>query len=217
MIAGLWTGQTCRTCHEIHTTYTGDDWALTTTDPVTFYAVDGTYDGGKGNLCANCHQPRRSLTGYPPTDGMIEVDSTHWGPHYGTEAALLVGNGDVVTGSPSPHVTMVADTCVSCHVGAGNNHTFEPSVAACTGCHADAEDFDINGTQTEIKGLMEELAEHLETDGLLHDGHPADGTFEDAKATALWIYRWIYSDRSNGVHNPALTRALLAEALSAWE
>jgi len=54
------TRQDCRTCHQIHMSYTGADWALTTTDPVDLYAFEGTtYDGGAGNLCVNCHQPRR--------------------------------------------------------------------------------------------------------------------------------------------------------------
>ena len=56
------TRQDCRACHQIHTSYTSADWALETIAPVALYAFEGlTYDGGKGNLCANCHQPRRLI------------------------------------------------------------------------------------------------------------------------------------------------------------
>ncbi|MHB8793753.1 MAG: hypothetical protein ACYC6O_10530, partial [Thermoleophilia bacterium] len=53
------TRQGCRTCHQVHDTYTGVDWALETTSPVSLYAIPGnTFNGGTGNLCASCHQPR---------------------------------------------------------------------------------------------------------------------------------------------------------------
>src|SRR3972149_6250503 len=46
----------CRTCHNIHTTYTKADFALTGGEqPVFMERAGGTFDGGKGNLCANCH------------------------------------------------------------------------------------------------------------------------------------------------------------------
>jgi hypothetical protein len=49
----------CRLCHNIHTTYTGADFSLTgDQQPVKMEYSDGTFDGGEGNLCANCHQIR---------------------------------------------------------------------------------------------------------------------------------------------------------------
>jgi len=211
------TRQTCRTCHEIHTTYTDSDWALTTTDAVTLIALGETFDGGDGNLCANCHQPRRAMD--EAVDGMVEVGD-HWGPHHGVEAAVLLGVGGTgVDGSPGAHATMVADTCVSCHVGEGKNHTFAPAVTACTGCHADAEDFDINGTQTEVEELLAELEGLLEAKGMLLDGEPVEGDgvyYAEADAKALWNYILIaLEDGSDGVHNPTYVKALL-EASIEW-
>jgi hypothetical protein len=82
------TRQDCRTCHQIHTTYTMDDFALETTDPVALFAIEGaTYDGGEGNLCVNCHQPRRA--GPVAEDGMITGISEHWGPHHGPQRKRL--------------------------------------------------------------------------------------------------------------------------------
>jgi hypothetical protein len=184
------TRQDCRACHQIHVTYTSEDWALETTDPVDFYAFEGvTFDGGEGNLCATCHQPRRQIA-EADADGNVEVTSTHWGPHHGGQGAMILGiagAGDV-EGSPSAHYSMVEDTCVACHMGEGDNHTFEPDEAACQACHADAEDFDINGTQF----------------------IPAP------EAYALWNWIFIaHEDGSLGVHNPAYTRALLEASLEA--
>jgi hypothetical protein len=214
------TRQDCRACHEIHTSYTAADWALETTDPVTLYAFEGvTFDGGTGNLCANCHQPRRQIA--DAEDGMIEVTSTHWGPHHGPQSAMLLGVGGAggLEGSPSAHATMVENTCVACHMGEGGSHTFEPEVEACLACHADAEDFDINGLQTEVQAMLDELEEGLIAKGWLdEEGHPTVDFVPEDEAAALW--NWIYiahEDKSLGVHNPAYTRALLEAGLEALE
>jgi hypothetical protein len=208
----------CRACHQIHTSYTAGDWALETTDPVEFIAAEGeTFDGGKGNLCVNCHQPRRAIA--EAVDGMIEITSTHWGPHHGPQSTMLLGLvGGGVDGSPSAHALMVEDTCVSCHLGEGNTHSFEPAVSACTGCHAELEDFDLNGVQTEVEALAAELGEKLEAAGLLHDGHPNPGTYPAAQAQAAWNWIMIVlEDGSNGVHNSAFTIAMLEAGLAAFE
>ena len=210
----------CRTCHEIHTTYTAADYALTASDPVLLYASGETYDGGKGNLCANCHQPRREIA--EAEDGMIEIDSSHWGPHHGPQSTMLMGVGGAgAEGSASAHSSMVEDGCVSCHVNEDNgyNHTWEPALASCTGCHADAEDFDINGLQTEVEGLAEEVGEMLKTLGLLDaGGHPVVGNYLAAESAAAWDYILIVlEDGSSGVHNPKYTVALLEAAVEALE
>jgi hypothetical protein len=215
----------CRACHDIHTSYTGDDWALTTTDAVDLYATEGvTFDGGQGNLCANCHQARR---GFPAAeDGVITGISSHWGPHHGPQSSMLMGvAGAGAEGNPSAHATMVEDTCVACHMGEGANHGFAPSVAACQDCHADIEDFDFSGLQSEVQSKLDQIGEALVAEGALNentpDGHPSEQVQEEGApeniATAL--FNWIYiahEDKSLGVHNPAYTRALLdasAEAL----
>ncbi|MFA9406800.1 MAG: hypothetical protein ACERKX_13390 [Anaerolineales bacterium] len=212
------TRQDCRACHAIHTSYTANDWALETTDPVELYAFEGaTFDGGMGNLCTTCHQPRRGID--EAVDGMIEITSTHWGPHHGPQSAMLLGlaGAGVVEGSPSAHYSMVEDTCVTCHMGEGDDHTFDPDVAACQGCHADAEDFDINGLQTEVQAGLDELEEALLAKGWLdEEGHPAVTSIPEAEAAALW--NWIYiahEDKSVGVHNPAYTKALIEAGLEA--
>ena len=215
------TRQDCRACHQIHTSYTAADWALETTAPVALYAFeDAVYDGGKGNLCANCHQPRRAIAAADP-NGNIEVDSTHWGPHHGPQSAMmlgLAGAGDVV-GRPGAHAMLVRDTCVTCHVGKDNRHTFEPDVSACVTCHSDAEDFDIDGLQTEVAALIAELGELLKAKDLLdEEGEPVVGVYPAAEASALWNYILIeIEDGSLGVHNPGYTKALLEASIAALQ
>jgi hypothetical protein len=212
------THQDCRTCHQIHTSYTSDDWALTTNDPVTIFAFEGTtYDGGKGNLCANCHQARTQI---PAADdaGMIEITSTHWGPHHGPQTAVLLGIGGAgdVEGRPASHYSLVEDTCVHCHVGENDDHSFEPNVAACQSCHADLDSFDLNGVQTEVTDMAAELGQKLEAAGLLVDGHPNPGVYPAEQAQAAW--NWIFislEDKSMGVHNPTYVKALLEWSLAA--
>jgi len=213
------TRQDCRACHQIHTSYTNTDWALETTDPVVLYAFEEvTYDGGKGNLCANCHQPRRTIAAPDPNDN-IAVTSTHWGPHHGPQSAMLlgIGGGGDVVGTISPHAVLVKSTCVSCHISENGAHTFEAVEASCTGCHPDADGFDVGGVQTEVAALIAELGELLVAKGLLdEEGHPVVGEYPSAQAAALWNYIMIeIEDGSLGVHNPGYTKALLEASIAA--
>jgi hypothetical protein len=216
------TRQDCRACHQVHTSYTTDDWALATTDPVPLYAFDEvTYDGGKGNLCANCHQPRRVIDGYvDDVNGVTEVSSTHWGPHHGPQSAMLLGVGGAgdVIGFPSAHAMLVKNTCVSCHIGDEDSHTFEALEDSCVACHPDADGFDVGGVQTEVAALIAELGELLDTAGLYHDGHPVVGIYPTAQAEALWNYILIgVEDNSLGVHNPGYTKSLLEASIAAMK
>ena len=147
----------CFTCHSsLHTTYTEADLpALTTTAavPLTMWGgtktVNLTADGGSGNLCVKCHQPRPITTGTTsaskgnvldyanlvtnPTDTFYRNYSSsnlvsvgfRTGPHYGTVGAIYAGVGGVEFGTGyanSPHTTVAS--CIDCHmaeVGGNNN------------------------------------------------------------------------------------------------
>jgi hypothetical protein len=215
------TRQDCRTCHQIHTTYTGEDYALETTDAVNLYAVEGvTFDGGEGNLCVNCHQPRRDAP--VAEDGVITGISEHWGPHHGPQSAMLLGvsGAGVEPGDSSSHYRQVEDTCVTCHMGENKSHSYEPEVAGCQECHDGAENFDINGVQTEVQAMLDELGELLVAEGVLSentpDGHPTVEEAPENVGIALW--NWIYvahEDKSLGVHNAEYTKALLQAGIDA--
>jgi hypothetical protein len=82
----------CRTCHNIHTTYTIADFSLTGGgQAVKLEYTDGTFDGGQGNLCAQCHQIRNPEPEIP-AGGEFAVASNRFGPHYGVEAQMLLGD-----------------------------------------------------------------------------------------------------------------------------
>jgi hypothetical protein len=209
--------QDCRACHEVHTTYTGADWALETTAPVAYYAIAGTtYDRGASNLCATCHQPRVDFPA--ASGGMVEVTSIRFGPHHGPHSAMLQGvAGAGLADSAGSHYNMIGEGCVTCHMGENAYHTFEPIEAACTPCHG--EDFDMEELQTEVQGMADELQAYLLDEGMLDDdGYAVTGTYEEAKAIALWNYRTvIIEDRSLGVHNPNYVKAMLQVGLDAFE
>lgn len=217
------TRQGCRACHQVHTSYTGADWALETTAPVMLLAFeagsDTLYEGGKGNLCTNCHQPRRAIAA-PDADGMINVSSTHWGPHHGPQSAMLLGMGGAsAEGEPSNHYYLVENTCVTCHLGENMNHNFEPTSAVCAECHEGANNFDIDGVQTEVAAMLDEVAELLKAKGLLdEEDHPVVGLHPAAEASALWDYIFIaHEDGSLGVHNAEYTKNLLEAAKAALQ
>jgi hypothetical protein len=202
----------CRTCHQIHTTYTQADFALTTTDPVDLLAYDATFDAGKGNLCATCHQPRRSLDQYLSGDDS-EISSTHWGPHHGPQSTVLLGLGAYgVPDTTAMHYTLIEDGCPVCHLP-NDSHLLEATTDGCESCHVDIESVDLNGVQTEIQALFEELGELLEAAGPIHDGHPNPGTYSEELVGAAWNYMIVYEDHSFGIHNPTWTKAILEKGI----
>ncbi len=189
---------TCRTCHNIHTTYTSADFSLTGgAQPVNLEYTDGTFDGGQGNLCSNCHQIRNQQP--EVTDGNIEVTSSRFGTHHGAESQMLLGEGGLgVSGSSSAHYRLVEDTCVGCHMGEERNHTYEPDEDRCQECHEDVEDFDINGVQTEVQAMIDELTALFTDQGFIDpdNGRWVTGTYPEEHANAMWNYKFVIEDQS---------------------
>lgn len=215
----------CTTCHDKHSTFDfeddGHDFALRNFDPVTLI-TDPSYTidyAGTSNNCAQCHQPRTA----PPMDdgsGMFAVTSTHWGPHHGPQSTLLEGiQGAEIEGSEAyPGIGSArhrtGSSCVSCHMGEttggiDGQHTFKPTETTCTSCHR-------SGTPSEVAGLeedMESLSVLLEGIGIVHDGHPVEGTYTIKQAEAAWNYLLIMEDSSDGIHNPAYAKALVKNSI----
>ncbi len=224
----------CRTCHEVHDTNTEADWALTTSAAVTLELTGDTFDGGKGNLCTSCHQPRWGNPVPEVGGGDMEITTTRYYPHYGTQSSMLLGVGGYgeSTGA-SIHYTAVKDTCTTCHMaepyGAqAGGHTMKMeyeyhggmvgNVAGCTSCHSDMENFDRNEVQTEVQALLDELKELLLADGIMgEDELTVKGTYSSARVGAYWNYKTVKYDSSLGVHNPAYAKALLETAIEALQ
>jgi hypothetical protein len=232
----------CRTCHNIHTTFTDADYSLTTNSPVDLY-VGATADlGGAGNLCSSCHQAR--LPNPMPTLGGPAVTISaqaagRYGPHYGTQGNITAGTGAFqfpgrqVIGGPNAHGIVGCQTChMALPVADGNaagGHTFQlrygmngsnELVRACTGCHTsnfhiNTTSFNDRGVQEQVKGMLEELRELLLAAGIYNPttGYANAGTF-DAEVAASYInYKLFYYDGSYGVHNPQYTQGILFNTL----
>jgi hypothetical protein len=214
----------CRTCHDIHTTYTGADWSLTGGGaPAVIEYPAASFDGGAGNLCASCHQNRNEVPAVTGTEGAeFEVTSNRFGPHHGPQSQMLLGMGALlINDDPSPHYANVGDTCVGCHMGEEYDHTYLPEVERCVACHSNAESFDIDGTQTEVMELMEQLKGLLIDAGIVdleldpEGARTVTGFFPEEVVAARWNYMMVAEDRSMGVHNPSYIKAMLEASIAA--
>ena len=204
----------CGTCHRIHTTYAVDDWELRATEPVTLMVSGEIYDRGAGNLCANCHQPRKA----PPElgGGEVEITSGEWNAHRTQAAALLGIGGYGESFGPGTHQSAVEGGCVTCHMGPDRIHTKEAQLAGCQICHGGLDTLDRNFVQTLVMRDFEELEGLLLADGiLLSDGQARVGTYPEEVAGALWNYNFVRYDGSWGVHNPPYIRLLLQMSIAA--
>jgi hypothetical protein len=144
----------CFTCHTVHESW---DFTLRLTKPVKLQ--DGsTFDIGAGNLCANCHQARRSVDSQVEAMDAADV-SSHWGGHHGPQSDVLNGTNAYEYPrkrySSSPHKDVITDGCVSCHMSLPEGrYSFSPelgghsfnivgevheagkvNLSACAGCH----------------------------------------------------------------------------------
>ena len=231
----------CRACHQIHETGKPADWALETVAKVTLFATPTReFNDGKGNLCANCHQARRTIPAPVSVGTSTETTvSAHYGPHASPQASALVGtagaaaNGTVLQGSGMMHytgTTGVTDTCVSCHM-ANADHTFRPNTAACAPCHGTVSTTDIGGFQSEVverldaigaalaalpTPLLEPIANDPGTPWVDYQQAGGENTTASRvptdQAVALWNYIYLVYDGSSGAHNPGYVSALLDAA-----
>jgi len=239
--------QNCYTCHNIHSTYTAEDLGLTYSAPVAFWfnpSGEATPDFGKGNLCSNCHQIR--IPNPFPTVGSTDtytVTSSRYGTHHGPMSNMLGGfSGFEVPGSlpysNSPHTT-VPDACVTCHLGTYDaeamlgGHNMKANIASnCVSCHPDGIETEVETMQTEITGLLDQLATKLDEKGIRNPtsdllagdngGNASSSNPANLSAVELgaWYnYKFVQEDRSLGVHNYKYAKALLTnsyQALSAF-
>ena len=228
----------CFTCHAPHS---NGDFGLRVTAAVPMLNGE-SFDLGLGNTCTVCHQARRDVAVYITSSNNI---NSRYGPHHGPQADLLLGtNGyeyaDYTYTETPYHRTMNEDGCVNCHMRnvahLVGGHTFNVSAynaeedetiyntGACVGCHTDwpedLENFDYNGVQTEITGLLAELQTLLFAAGFVNaEGTPVTATGRPADdAGAIWNFMFVgREDRSLGVHNPAYARDLLQSSIDYME
>ncbi|MCT4586387.1 MAG: collagen-like protein [Carboxylicivirga sp.] len=111
----------CYTCHQIHTSYTRDDYAMVYEGEVDLIMneVDAFSDlsvdaGEPSNTCVKCHQARNRGDDTPNLDVSTNtlITSSHYGPHYGVQGIIYGGKG----GYFASEADKGKHNCVKCHM-----------------------------------------------------------------------------------------------------
>lgn len=227
----------CGTCHGIHKTFEGKDYALRLSEPIhPEYAPSTTMDlKGSSNLCANCHQSRVPEPSIAKPGETFRITSSHYGPHHGAQANVVAGVGFAEIAGPVAYPTpgtskhLNAASCTGCHMGdysaatKSGGHTWNPSLASCNSCHnATDENFNYGGVQTDIHEKLVVLRDKLVELGVVggneEEGfHPNVGDYPMIQARAFFNWAGLEEDRSLGVHNPKYVNALLTNSIAALE
>jgi hypothetical protein len=237
--------QGCRTCHTIHENYDETDFAVRSTEPVTLMISGVEVDLGTGNACITCHQAR-PLSPAPVAGGAdLSITSSRWGPHHGVQSTILYGTGGYeVAGTvsypstPGSHPHAAEPGCTKCHMaepfgafagGHSFNMTYEyhgsetEHLVSCETCHADIDEFDLNGASSEVMALAEELKAILiaegiynETSGLLNASSGSPLVLSPDKAGAVLNFLLVEEDGSMGVHNTKYAKALLQNSIEVF-
>jgi hypothetical protein len=180
---------TCAVCHDPHDASNihqlrFEDTQLGDGAPIT-YELYGT-----GSQCMECHRSRRNAVEYTSDIGNA---SSHYGPHHGPQADMLIGANAPDFGvvlPTSPHSIATENACVDCHMAgehldpAGNvnvvgGHTWNMNdvegndhVEVCAPCHGNVgstfkeKKYYINGNaDLDGNGVAEGL--QLEVHGLM--------------------------------------------------
>jgi hypothetical protein len=221
------------------------------TTAVTGTQASGPNGGnyGPGSTCMWCHRSRVDVTNYLSSTANV-ITSVYWGPHEGPQADLFTGVGGYQyagqTYGQATHEQKLS--CVDCHmvtVAANSNvpdHSFQPQLSACLGCHAGALNFDVNGFETDVQNALTETETWLNQEGLLTratsspytpltlaqlgDGNwsqdlpvPGTGVFDgglttltEGQAGAVYNYILIARGGAYGVHNPKYIGELLYDS-----
>jgi len=233
----------CRTCHQIHTTYTDADFAFTRSAATDFAVAGVTVDLGiAGNLCSGCHQARPSGYEMPVIDGSpVTLTSSSFGPHYGGQSEMYAGIGlfDFNSGSGLGgmhyHATdPLSRGCPTCHMAPGvynGGHTWamrdvreertSANYTGCEDCHAGLDTFDRNGVQTLVQALEDSLGTIMVTLGAM----TWDASRERYRAVttdpvpaniaaAIWNLQAVHYDKSKGIHNPPYITGILQSTIA---
>ena len=191
----------------------------------------------KSELCGTCHEEKwqnvllngtagrvGSAYEYPGTDYRVA------NPHDTEEKCVLCHMNDAEVGAAATDSAGVAELgghTMRMRAGASGGDVL--NLEPCRTCHSDADTFDINGRQSEIRALCEELGSLLRArnNGVLPGYRPGDkcatchrgGTlpFDDdprlVLENAYTNYKLVMNDRSWGVHNYEYTRRLLEDSI----
>ncbi|UCD16443.1 MAG: hypothetical protein JSV44_08225 [Candidatus Zixiibacteriota bacterium] len=224
----------CFTCHAPHTTWKLD--SLRYYDPVTLADATTSFNRGKSNICALCHQAITTPTA-EIDDNFVNPDDSIlvyplWGPHGSQQADMLLGTGGYEYGATignSSHTNASGSSCLKCHQDITEGFTLgghslnmrdgnDQLVAACNvfGCHSadNITDFSLysgNDNLIYFQDSLILLADTLNGFGILNT---ISYIKDPGLAGALYNYLFITQDRSNGIHNLQYALGLIRESLT---
>lgn len=228
---------TCAVCHDPHaqtgnapTPEDGRDFQLRfpeVASPAPTNTVDAATNQARFNLCGQCHHSRGRTW-----------DATTRGPHHSVQANVYVGEMPVPEDTPplvqsrtSIH-SFATEQCATCHLyredfqseeaPAISGHTFQVNELSCasSNCHPSMDQAVAakSTLQTEIQARLDDIHDRLgdpATWEYTSDGGPdADGQalISDEIKKVRFMYHYVVSDGSLGMHNPDYVRSILEEA-----
>ncbi len=163
----------CAVCHDPHDNQYEAQLRIDAAGTRTIPFDNTVVNGGKGNLCIECHNGRRNAN---DLNNMV-IGNSPRGMHGNGQGSLLFGVAGAEVGSvpyekDHPHATWTNDSCVSCHMylkpyeNADNpalwGHTFEPQGVQCLQCHVGTE-ADVWALTEDFQSDIEELLVQIET------------------------------------------------------
>jgi formate-dependent nitrite reductase cytochrome c552 subunit len=177
------------------------------------------------------------------TADSVNITTTRYGPHHGPQGMMLPGlNGYEIPGplvyENSAHTAALANStknaCITCHMGtvqdgvASGGHTFRViteegviNTAACVECHSNANDLRalVSDRQGQIDARLEELEALLVARGKYDPAieQNTKGKYALYEAGALFNFKYVSEDKSQGVHNFKYANALLVNSIAALQ
>lgn len=179
---------------------------------------------GLSNTCVTCHQPRNS---YPVPSGTddITITSSRYGPHHGPQSTLFEGimGANIVGSTGYPGAGANGDSahrkgtsCVGCHMDGDSGHSWEPTVGNCVSCHSSMTSIPTQITAWTDFQVLHDLLEakgYINADGSVIASSSSPLVVPVKDAQAIWNYKTLEEDKSNGMHNPKYTAALLKNTI----
>ncbi len=234
----------CQTCHEPHGQTKPSTNTHLVRSLASVALMDGTTvtNAGQGMLCMNCHRSRRNAAIYAATTAGSAHFGPHHGPQ--ADMLEGVNGFAYGKNIPSSAHSFIENTCVTCHMQTvgekdpgflkAGGHTFQTStkdgetnlVGACQKCHGPKltsfdfplldydEDDVIEGVQTEVQHLLDQLALLLPPAGELKSSLSIDSTWTQPQLEAAYNWLFVKEDGSLGIHNMAYTVGLLKASIT---
>jgi hypothetical protein len=233
---------TCAACHDPHGDANNPHMLRKLDGVTLMDNTTTVTNGGLGQLCINCHMSRVDAATYvettagssrfgphhgPQTDMLQGVNAVNYGKDIPSSAHSTAVKDSCVAchlqkvDAKGPEFGLVGGHTFRNHYEEGTNNFY--LVGLCSSCHGDIDTFDfkradydndgnVEGVQTEVKGLMDELARLLPPLGSTTVTISSGYTKQQLRAA--FNYMFVLEDGSYGVHNTSYAVGLLKASIA---